>query len=454
MPDNATPQLLDVGEHFTGPAANVTPDGRTVIYSIAQGRRTATMDYNAGNAHSFGAPLRVWLRPDGKLGYEPISELQTLRGTQLVNITTDTTYASANTTLASAVNSDTLEIEAEIAPGSANEVGISLRRSPNAEEETIIYYKISSKEFFGKPHQLQLESGRGKMVPWRCSRYRLREYQASDRTVDRSLVEGYLNGLKSLTTRAYPTRSDAKGVRIWANANTNTVTVKTLKVWAMNSAYPTVNPTGVTVPASKSIINGDSQLIVPIVEPANASNKDVIWTSSNNAVASVVNGVVTAKSVGTATITAKTRVGNFTGNTAVTVTAEPAHGELINHEFDDNLSGWTILSGDAFSMFDVTKDNDWGWGGPLNQSGSYHLWGAKNGDDSQTGSIRSQKFILGGNGQIDFLLGGGNDYYGLYVALVRSFGRQGAVQSDRRRQRSLLPYLLGCGRLYRTAAVH
>ena len=76
----------------------------------------------------------------------------------------------------------------------------------------------------------------------------------------------------------------------------------------MDSVYPTVNPTGVTVPASKSIINGDSQLIVPIVAPANASNKDVIWTSSNNAVASVVNGVVTAKSVGTARIgTAKTR---------------------------------------------------------------------------------------------------------------------------------------------------
>ncbi|WP_373229357.1 GH32 C-terminal domain-containing protein [Cohnella sp.] len=418
VPDNPEPQLLDVGEHFTGPAADVTPDGRTVVYSIAQGRRPATMDYNAGYAHSFGAPLSVFLRTDGKLGMEPISELQSLRGSQLVNVTADTSYAAANTALSS-VSNDMVDIEVEIAPGLANEVGISLRRSPNAEEETIIYYKRSSKEFFVNRTRSSLNPDvekwfHGGTVDIGTENIKLRIL------VDRSLVESYLNGQKALTTRAYPTRSDAKGIRVWANSDTNTVTVKSLKVWAMNSAYPTVNPTGVTVPASKTIINGDTQLIVPNVLPADATNKDVIWTSSNTAVATVVNGKVTAKNVGTATITAKTRVGSFSGNTAITVTAEPAHGELINHEFDNNLSGWTILSGDAFSYRDVTTDNDWGWGGPFNQNGNYHLWGAKEGADAQVGSMRSEKFKLGGNGQIDFLIGGGNNYYDLYISLVRA----------------------------------
>ena len=48
------------------------------------------------------------------------------------------------------------------------------------------------------------------------------------------------------------------------------------------------------------------------------------------------------------------------------------------------------------------------------------LYGVHNGDDAETGTIRSQKFTLGGNGQIDFLVSGGNDIYNLYVALVRS----------------------------------
>ncbi|WP_235950185.1 GH32 C-terminal domain-containing protein [Paenibacillus apii] len=419
VPDSPAPQLLDVGEHFTGPAAGLTPDGRTVIYSIAQGRRTATIDSDAGYAHNFGLPLNVYLRPDGKLGEEPIAELQALRGTQLVNIGTDTSFAAANTTLASAVNSDMYEIEAEIDPGNANEVGFSLRRSPGAEEETIVYYKRSSKEFFVNRTKSSLNPDlehwyQGGTVDIGTENIKLHIY------VDRSMVEAYLNGLKSLTTRAYPTRGDAKGVRLWANDNTGTVVVKSLKIWEMNSAYTPVNPTGVSLPASKTIIKGDSQLVLATVTPANATNKDVIWTSSNPAVATVVNGNITAKSVGTATITAKTRIGGFTATTAVTVTAEPAHGELANHDFEDGLNGWTILSGDAFTAQDVTTANDWGWGGPFNQNGAKHLWSVQSGNDSQTGAMRSEQFVLGGNGQINLLVGGGNNYYDLYVALVRA----------------------------------
>ncbi len=418
VPDDPAPQLLDVGEHFTGPAAGLTPDGRTVIYSIAQGRRTATMDYNAGYAHNFGLPLNVYLRPDGRLGEEPIAELSSLRGTQLVNITSDTGFSATNTEL-SAISSDMYEIEAEIDPGSANEVGFSLRRSSSAEEETIVYYKKNSKEFFVNRTKSSLNPDvekwyQGGTVDIGSENIKLRIF------VDRSMVESYLNGLKSLTTRAYPTRADAKGIRLWANANSNTVVVKSLKIWAMNSAYGAVNPTGVTLPASKTIIQGDSQLVLATVSPANATNKDVIWTSSNPAVATVVNGKITAKAAGNATITAKTRVGNYTATTAVTVTAEPAHGELTNHEFDNQLTGWTVVSGNAFSSQDVTSDGNWGWGGPFNQSGANHLWGVKDGNDAQIGVLKSQTFTLGGNGQINLLVGGGNNYYDLYVALVRS----------------------------------
>ncbi len=424
VPDNPEPQLLDVGEHFTGPAGFVTPDGRTVIYSIAQGRRTATQDYNAGYAHNFGLPVSVSLRPDGRLGIEPIAELQSLRGEQLINITADTSFEAANQAL-SGIAGDMLEIELELDTGTANEAGISVRRSPGAEEETVVYYKRSAKEFWVNRTKSSLHPDvekwyQGGLVDIGGENVKLRLY------IDRSMIEAYLNGLKGLTTRAYPTRSDATGLRLWANADSHTVTVKSLKVWRMKSAYPDVNPTGIAVtPSAMQLIEGDSELLAAIVSPANATNKDVIWTSSNPSVASVVNGKVTAKAAGTAVISAKTRVGGFTAEAAITVVEEPAHDELINHDFDDNLTGWTILSGDAFSSLDVTAANDWGWGGPFNQNGAYHLWGAKDGGDAQVGAMRSHKFILGGNGQIDFLASGGDNIYDLYVALVRvSDGRE------------------------------
>ena len=56
------------------------------------------------------------------------------------------------------------------------------------------------------------------------------------------------------------------------------------------------------------------------VLPLSATDKTVIWTSSNSKVATVKNGVVTAKTPGTTIITATTKDGNLTANTTITVT--------------------------------------------------------------------------------------------------------------------------------------
>ncbi|MFC4324311.1 GH32 C-terminal domain-containing protein [Litchfieldia salsa] len=338
-PDDATPTLLDVGDYFTGPAGMVTPDGRTVIHSITQGRRPANDDYNAGYAHNYGLPVEVYYRADGRLGIEPIQELDQLRGQQLVNITQDTSFADVNQILSS-VNGDMLEIELVLDNGSANETGISVRRSPNGEEETILYYKESSKELWVNRTKSTLDPDvekwyQGGTVDIGSEDIKLNVY------VDRSEINAYLNELKSLTTRAYPTRNDSTGIQLWANDNSQTVTVKSLKVWEMNSAYTQVNATGVSLtPGTMELIEGDTERLTPTVSPSNATNKEVIWTSSNPSVATVVNGKVTAKSVGTATITGTTRDGGFTGSSTVTVIQEPAHDELVNHDFEEpNLDG-------------------------------------------------------------------------------------------------------------------
>ena len=66
--------------------------------------------------------------------------------------------------------------------------------------------------------------------------------------------------------------------------------------------------------------NATKQLTA-VVYPTNAENKNVTWTSNNNDVATVDDtGLVTAKAVGTATITATTEDGGHTDTCVVTVT--------------------------------------------------------------------------------------------------------------------------------------
>lgn len=69
-------------------------------------------------------------------------------------------------------------------------------------------------------------------------------------------------------------------------------------------------------------VGGQPVTIIPTIEPANATNLNIIWTSSNEAVARVsANGTVTPMGAGTATITGRTEDGNFTVTITIIVNA-------------------------------------------------------------------------------------------------------------------------------------
>ena len=83
-------------------------------------------------------------------------------------------------------------------------------------------------------------------------------------------------------------------------------------------------PTSITVNETDVNLNLNSDKkkveLKANVLPLSATDKTVIWTSSNSKVATVKNGVVTAKTPGTTIITATTKDGNLTANTTITVT--------------------------------------------------------------------------------------------------------------------------------------
>jgi uncharacterized protein YjdB len=113
----------------------------------------------------------------------------------------------------------------------------------------------------------------------------------------------------------------------------------------------TVNVTGVTLaPTSATLTLGETETVtlIPTVLPGDATDKSVTWSSSNEAVATVADGVVTAVAAGEATITVTTTDGAKTATCAVTVAAPaPSTYTVTLKEGTEDATGWTITPAEA-----------------------------------------------------------------------------------------------------------
>ncbi len=112
--------------------------------------------------------------------------------------------------------------------------------------------------------------------------------------------------------------------------------------------------------ASLTVSRGRTAAIKPIIEPANAADKTLTWTSSNNDVATVDSkGVVTAKAVGYAVITGKTNDGGFTDTCRVNVVYGVKRVKLdktsATLEVDEKLT----LKPTIYPSYATNKDVKW-----------------------------------------------------------------------------------------------
>lgn len=352
IPDQEAPTLLDFGGgHFTGPSGFVDPKtNKVILFSIAQGMRTPQFDFDSGWAHGAGLPLELTLGDDNTLRISPLKALEKLRQPLTVDLK-NTNVQEANLVLQDFVG-DMYEIEMVIDAREATKFGIELRRSPNGEETTIMYYDTSD-------HSLNVDRSKTSLdpdvrsfglqkgaMPLENGKLSLRIF------VDRSLIEAYANERNSLTTRVYPLRSDATGIKLFSQGD---IRIEKLKIWPMSSAFGKTQP---------------------------AWYQDDFDSDANY------------------------------------------QSGLINHDFSScDLTGWTVLEGNAFSNDAVVKDEKFWNRIFFNPStripGKCHFWGHKSGGDQAIGKMKSADFVLGGNGQINFLFAGADDIENLYIALVR-----------------------------------
>lgn len=117
------------------------------------------------------------------------------------------------------------------------------------------------------------------------------------------------------------------------------------------------NVTGITLnETSKELDIIDTFQLIAIIEPANATNTNIIWSSSNEEVATVnQKGLVTAKSIGEAVITATTEEGNFTASATITVAMKQEISAYIETKVVANGSN---SMGQFWGVLDCTITNN------------------------------------------------------------------------------------------------
>lgn len=213
--------LLDLGNGtFTGPSGLVTPDGRSVVFSIAQGKRKRDEEYHAGWAHNGGLPIELFLR-NGELHLRPVREILSLRSRQIIHLT-EISMEQANDYLGRFEgNCVYLKVV-----GDAERI---LLETEDGDQKKTVYYDKSR-------CRLGVLDKDGKEI----GKYRGAEDQvrigeepvSMEYFLDQSMIEVYLNEKKSVTVRNYGNGS-ARKIRLAGNVEK----IRKLELWEMEPAY-------------------------------------------------------------------------------------------------------------------------------------------------------------------------------------------------------------------------
>ncbi len=193
-------------------------------------------------------------------------------------------------------------------------------------------------------------------------------------SLDRSSVTVNVGSTFQFLGMVMPSNASEKRIK-WSSDNTSVATIGSsgvLKGVKAGSAVITatsydgnytakckvtvVQPvTGITISdKSAKISAGKSKTVTCSVLPSNATNKSVIWSSSNEKVATVSKGVITAKKAGSAVITVKTADGGFSAACNVTVIV-PVTGVSVSVSSVEVPKGATRVVTAAVKPSDATN---------------------------------------------------------------------------------------------------
>lgn len=174
---------------------------------------------------------------------------------------------------------------------------------------TYIYAFIPVTSVTLAPKTLSIEEGKTAGLTATISPANASDQQFSWNVKDTEIaaVYGYTSEIKTVTALKEGQTQITVTIDGQTASCTVTVTPRTISVESITLNKPQL-----------SLVKGATETLAATVLPTTATDKTVIWKSSDTAVATVENGVVTAVAAGNATITAK--AGEKTAICAVTVT--------------------------------------------------------------------------------------------------------------------------------------
>ena len=294
-----------------------------------------------GEGQTLTIPGEATLNTDGKLTVD--GGTLTQNGTVTGDIIYKVTGVSLNTDSLTLEDGGTATLTATITPSNATDQNVTWSSSPDnivtIAPDTTDSKKATVTATGTGTTTIKATAG-GKSAECTVTVNAAATVHVTSVSLDKTNLELTEGETARLTATVLPSNATNKDVT-WESSNTSVATVDangevtavsagTATITATadgKSATCTVTVTADTVPVtgvslnktSTSLYVGDTETLTATVQPGNASNQTVTWSTSDASVATVENGVVRATGRGTATITVTTVDGGFTTDCTVTV---------------------------------------------------------------------------------------------------------------------------------------
>ncbi len=221
-------QMSWVDNAYFAPESLLDDKGRRIMWAwIFDGRNKETVEAS-GWSGTMSLPRVLWLGDDNTMRMAPPEELDSLRynAKKIENLTVK---ADSELPLKD-IGGNTIELDVEMTPHGAKQLGVKVCCSPDGEEQTAIYYDVTDKKLKVDTTKSSLgegsksvEAGPFELRP--NERLKLRIY------VDKSVVEVFANDRQAVMRRIYPTKADSLGVVLFSCGGA--AEVKSVKAWNM-----------------------------------------------------------------------------------------------------------------------------------------------------------------------------------------------------------------------------
>ncbi len=229
---DAPPRRLDWGDVFYAPNSLRDPSGRWLMWGWIREARPRDQYAAAGWASCLTLPREISLDALGNLVVKPAVELQGLRTATLY--AGEVSLAGAAHVSLAGVTGDRLEISLRVTAATCASLRLQFRRSPDGVQYTQLEYDYRS----GTLRLTRDQSTDTAGVTLDACEYALQlgQDEPLDLSIflDNSVIEIYANDRLSMTSRIYPSRADAQGLRLQAQGGSATAQVA---IWRMGSIW-------------------------------------------------------------------------------------------------------------------------------------------------------------------------------------------------------------------------